>query len=174
MAGTVLIEFAIIFSLQPGVAAAPQGRNEALAPFAACRHISEASARLACFDQAAAALERAVAEERIVILNRQDIRETRRSLFGLARPRLSLIEGETERAEERFEEIETTVSRASQVSPGRWLVTLPDGAQWRMVETSSGMREPRSGARVRIRKAALGSFLMNIDGQRGVRVRRER
>jgi hypothetical protein len=174
MAATVLIGLAMIAGLQQGVPAAPQGRNEALAPFAACRQVAEAAARLACFDRAAAELERAVAEQRIVILNRQDIRETRRSLFGLARPRLSLIEGETERAEERSEEIETVVARASQVSPGRWLVTLPDGAQWRMIETSSGMPEPRSGARVRIRKAALGSFLMNIDGQRGVRVRRER
>ncbi|WP_296502362.1 hypothetical protein [Phenylobacterium sp.] len=40
------------------------------------------------------------------------------------------------------------------------------------IEVQRG-RPPRAGSRVVIKSAAMGSFLLSVDGQRSIRVRRE-
>jgi hypothetical protein len=56
---------------------------------------------------------------------------------------------------------------------GKWVLTLDNGAVWRQTDTESLLREPRPGSRVVIKAAALGSYLMSVDGQRSFRARRE-
>ncbi|HTN14861.1 MAG TPA: hypothetical protein VL094_08655 [Sphingomonadaceae bacterium] len=57
--------------------------------------------------------------------------------------------------------------------PGVYLITLEGGAQWIFTDAvSRGFRPPRKGAIVELQRASLGSFLMVVDGQAGVRVRR--
>jgi len=54
-------------------------------------------------------------------------------------------------------------------------VTLSDGAQWLFAEgVSSQFRLPRRGEEIEIERGALGSFLMRVDGQSPVSVRRLR
>lgn len=53
---------------------------------------------------------------------------------------------------------------------GRYTVTLDDGARWKMTETQPGFAPPRAGEEVRIRKGALGSYLMDVNKQGSVRV----
>ena len=62
---------------------------------------------------------------------------------------------------------------ARQREPGIYLVTIEDGAQWLFSEpVPRNFRPPRKGALVEIKRASLGSFLMVVDGQSAVRVRR--
>jgi hypothetical protein len=145
-----------------------QGSAEALAPFVACRGIQDAAQRLQCFEAATAALEASVRSDRIVILNRQDVSRTQQELFGLARPRLPLIE----REDEEVSEVSSTVKGIRALGYDRWTVELANGAVWRMVEAARA--EPKVGANVRVRKGALGSYIMNVERQRGVRVLRVR
>lgn len=57
----------------------------------------------------------------------------------------------------------------------RWQFTLADGAVWRMTErASSSFRPPAPNETVSIRKAALGSYLMNVGRQSSIRVERVR
>ena len=56
---------------------------------------------------------------------------------------------------------------------GKWIMVLPDGATWQYAEINRYV-EPTRGDKILIKKAALGSFMANIDGQRAVRVERIR
>lgn len=71
------------------------------------------------------------------------------------------------------DEIGARVTSVRQRQPGIYLVTLDGGAQWAFSQgVSRSFRPPRKGSMVEIKRAALGSFLMVIDGQGGVRVNR--
>jgi hypothetical protein len=73
------------------------------------------------------------------------------------------------------DEISTRVSAVQEREPGVYLVTIDGGAQWLFSESvGRSFRAPRKGDTVEIQRASLGSFLMVINGQQGVRVRRVR
>jgi hypothetical protein len=53
---------------------------------------------------------------------------------------------------------------------GHYTVTLDDGARWKMTELQAQFVPPNPGDPIRIRKASLGSYLMDVKGQPAVRV----
>lgn len=70
---------------------------------------------------------------------------------------------------------ETTghVAAARERAPGVYLVTLDSGAQWLFSEsTSRAYKPPRKGDTVRIEHGALGSYMMMVGKQAGVKVTR--
>jgi hypothetical protein len=110
----------------------------------------------------------------LVIVDRGQIRKTRKSLFGLTLPSLGIFgNSEAERREaEAFTEIESTI-KSARMTNYHWSVTLEDGARWVQIDSKTLARDPRPGQKIRIRKAALGSYLANINGQIAIRMRRE-
>jgi len=139
----------------------------------ACRSVSDAAKRLACYDSKVSALDAAAKNDELVVVDRSQIRQARRSLFGLTLPDLGIFGGgKAEREGEGISEIESTIRRAY-YSSYRWNIILDDGARWVQIDTRDPARDPRAGQTIRIRRAALGSFLANIEGQRAIRVRRE-
>ena len=84
------------------------------------------------------------------------------------------------RSQERFDpnrngasEVNVQVAQVAERQPGTYLVTLSNGAQWLFAESvSSNYRPPRRGQTVEIQRGALGSYLMVVDRQQGVRVTR--
>ncbi|HEX8382052.1 MAG TPA: hypothetical protein VF592_01620 [Sphingomonas sp.] len=137
-----------------------------------CRNIVESSARLSCFDAAAAGLDAAVRSREVTVLDRESVRKTRRSLFGFALPRIELFGGREgdDRDEAEFTEINTTVRRVIPVGYGKYDLVLEDGARWSTTE-ALGL-PPRDGVAIRIRKASLGSYFLSIGRQRTVRGKR--
>jgi hypothetical protein len=107
---------------------APQ-RPELFEALVRCRAIADDAARLQCFDGAAANLQQAAEQREIVVVDRQQVRESRRRLFGLALPRLPIFGGGDEE-EDEIDSIESQVASASQIEFGRWLVRLEDGSTW--------------------------------------------
>ena len=128
-----------------------------------CRSTTDDAARLACYDKQVAALAAARENRDVVIVDREQIRKTRRSLFGLTLPKLDIFgsDKDSEREEEEFVQIETTIASASQ-RDGHWTITLEDGARWRQTDTRPLVREPARGVPIKIRRAAMGSFLANV------------
>ena len=53
-------------------------------------------------------------------------------------------------------------------------MVLEDGAVWRQIDGESPFNAPHAGSTVKIRRAALGSFFLNIDGQTAIRAQRSR
>jgi len=138
-----------------------------------CRAITEATARLSCFDTAAAGLQSSVEQRDVLVVDREQVRSARRSLFGLTLPRLGIFGGgdDATREEEEFSQIDTTVQSAS-MRDYAWSLVLADGARWQQIDSRPLAVAPRSGTPIVIRRAALGSFIARVGGQPGIRVRR--
>jgi hypothetical protein len=155
------------------VAAKPKAQdarsNALIQGLAACRGVADEKARLACYDAASARLEQAVERKELVVMDRQEINETRRSLFGFSVPKIPLFRGEGGAQES---EIEATIASAGSMGMGRWQIQLPDGAIWQTSESSLDLRDPKPGQKIVIKKGALGNYFLRINGQRGIRGRR--
>lgn len=154
---------------------APPARPQSFEAVVRCRAITEDAARLVCFDTAVAALQQAQERREVVMVDRQQVREGRRRLFGLTLPRIPIFGGgDDDDDEDAVRTMEGTVSAATQDGLGHWAVTLQDGALWSQVDNNRLAVAPRAGQRVVINRGAMGSYMMRINNQPGIRVRRIR
>ncbi|MFN3537838.1 MAG: hypothetical protein ACK4Y4_10355 [Brevundimonas sp.] len=157
----------------PAMAQAQEAsRPELLNRLTACRAMTDQAARLSCYDAAVEALDVAEREGEVVVVDRNQVRESRRALFGFDLPSLPAF-GRVAAAEEEVSSVETTLSRASRGGDGKWVFRLADGSVWRQVDSESVFFANREGTEVRVRRAALGSFMMTVGSSRAVRVRRD-
>lgn len=153
----------------------------------ACRQIADADDKLACFEREVAALETAVRGREVLVLDREDVREARRGLFGFNLPNIALFgkEANEERRDEDasagkksrgdvedVDRLEARLTDARETGQGRWELVLDTGARWAQTDRTPVLRQPRAGDSVVIRKAALGSYMVSIEGARAFRVRR--
>ncbi|MDT9600944.1 hypothetical protein [Sphingosinicella rhizophila] len=166
---TILFAAILPFSVTTSAwAQAPRVPNE-VEKLHACRDIGNSERRLACYDAAVDQLQRSIGARKIVVMDRDEIRRTKRSLFGLTLSDLPFI-GDKDADDI---EINTSITAARQLPDGKWRLQLAEGGVWHTLESRDYGASPRSGQKVRIRKAAMGSYLMNIAGQRALRVRRQ-
>lgn len=150
----------------------PQQRPEAFEALVRCRALTDDSARLKCFDAAAATLERAAENRDLVVVDRKQIREAKRGLFGLDLPDFNPFGGGGDDGVEEVKSIESTIRSAMQDGNGRWVVTLEDNSTWAQTDNYPLAVNPRRGHKVKIVKASMGSYMMRINNQPGVRARR--
>jgi hypothetical protein len=143
--------------------------NALLQALSACRSVTDEKARLDCYDQASARLSEAVDKKELVVLDRQEIRETRRSLFGFSVPNIPLFRGESGGDDGK---LETTIAGAGRLEGGKWQIRLEDGALWQTTETRLNFSDPRPGQKIVIQRGSLGNYFLRVDGQRGIRGRR--
>jgi len=152
-----------------------QGRPELFEALVRCRSITEATARLQCFDTASAALEQAAERRDVVVVDRAQVRESRRRLFGLALPRLPIFGGGDnghDNDDDEISQIDSTITSAVRNDLGQWQVHLQDGGTWIQTDFNQLAVAPRPGQAVTVRRGALGSYMMRVGRQPGVRVRR--
>ncbi len=143
----------------------------AIKPLLDCRGIADGAARLACFDREAAAFDTALSQRNVVVADREEVKEARRSLFGLSMPTLKLFGGDDDKSE-AMDAIEATIQSAQRGPDRLWRFTLDNGSRWAQTEARAMVRDPKAGMPIRIRRAVAGSFLANVDGQIAIRVRR--
>ena len=136
-----------------------------------CQSVADGAQRLACFDKTVAGMAQAEVKGDLVTIDREQRRAVRRQAFGLTLPSLAMFD-RGERPEEA-DRISAKVKSASQAAYGKWVIVLDDGAIWRQIDDNELYNSPHAGSQVAIRKAMLGSFFMNIDGQQAIRVHRD-
>lgn len=134
----------------------------------ACKAIENAEARLACYDEKVAALDQAQKNEEIILTDKAAVKEAQRGLFGFQIPKLKIFGG----GGEDVAEIESVVKSITANRAGQITIVLEDGARWQQVDTKILNREPRVGDKVRIRTAAMGSFLVNFNEGPAIRMKR--
>lgn len=134
-----------------------------------CRAIAGDVERLACFDKSVDSLERAKKANELAIVSREEVRTARKSLFGLTLPEIKLFNDDRG---EQITEINSTIRSAIQQGNGKWIFVLEDGARWTQIDERSPTATPKVGQTIRIRRAAMGSYLANINKQIAIRVRR--
>lgn len=132
-----------------------------------CKTITDPNDRLACFDNTVEILAEANSKRDIVIAERTTVKEAERGLFGLSLPRIKLFGGDDD---DQINEIETKITNFRRDENGALIFTIEDGARWRQIDSQPQMA--KVGDKIRIRKAALGSFFANINDRSGFKVTR--
>lgn len=166
----IVLAFATAPPTNAQEAAAPAG-TPAIASLSSCRTVSEASERLSCFDRAALELETALRSGEILVVDRAQATAARRQAFGSTSAPADILQ--PPRSEDRVDAIETTLTSATQAGDGRWTFVLADGAIWTQVDTDRVRINNRVGEPVRVRRAAMGSYLLVVGHSGAVRVRRQ-
>lgn len=152
-----------------GPVSAQDQPSESLATLMSCRAIQAQMERLQCYDTATAALAAREQAGEVVVVDRSELQATERRLFGFTLPSLPLLSrGNTE----PVEALTTTLVSASQQSAGKWVFRLSDGSVWRQTDSQAVRSTPRAGAEVTVRRAAMGSFMLDPGAGRSVRVER--
>jgi hypothetical protein len=166
---TVLIATALT-SVSASASAQKDGaRPELLTKLIACQQIGDVPERVACYDRQVAALDQAERKREVALVDRTEVRKARRSLFGFNMPDLRIFErGEDE---PEFTSIDASIQNVSRQG-GRLSMQLDDGTRWIQSDSEELARSPKAGMRVRIRKAAMGSYFANIEKAPAIRVRR--
>ncbi len=161
--------------------AAPDGAATKRAPelqaIVDCRALTDRDARLNCYDSAAAKLDQAEAAGQVVVVNREQVRQVRKDVFGLQLPSLDIFSAVRGKGPVQGEDLDRVTDVAKAVTAdasGRWTIALDSGAVWRQTDNSALANDPHLGSKIEIRQGALGSFFMKVDGQPAFRVHRDR
>jgi len=165
---------ATIFLAVGGARADPDAdaaRPKPLRDLQACRDVMDNTARLACLDKAASAIDSAIKSQQVYFIDKAEAAATRRSIFGLTLPHLKLF-GDKDDSADLITSIDSVIRSASQGRDGNWTVLLEDNSVWQQTDALPFAIDPKRGARVSVKRAALGSFKMRVSEQPPVRVRR--
>jgi hypothetical protein len=136
----------------------------------ACQSIKDNAQRLACYDREVASVGSANARGDLVVMDKEQVRKTRRSLFGLTLPDLGVFGGNELPGE--ADALETTIRGAKEGPDGKWWFNLAEGGTWVQLDSRDFIVDPAPGQPVRVRRAAMGSYLMNVNKQTAFKVHR--
>jgi len=135
-----------------------------------CRQINDSAQRLACYDKAGPALVTASRNGEVNVVDRGQLRQARRSLFGFSMPKLPFFSGD-QSVSDTPDQIETTIKSASDLGYGKYRIKVTEGdAVWETTEES--FLEPKAGQKIIIRRGPLGSYFLRINGNAGIKGRR--
>jgi hypothetical protein len=174
---TIMAAAAGSLAVASGPASAQIDQRTAASIMVECSKIGDPSARLACYDNNIRNVDPSVP---------MPPPTTRAGVGAGAPPAQAGPQGfgfeSVKRREERFtpvapseKQVTATVTAATQREPGIYLVTLSDGAQWLFTDgVAFSFRPPKRGQSIDIERGAMGGYLMRIDGQEPVPVRRLR
>jgi len=155
----------------PAQAQAQAQEADFIAALKACRAIEDEDDRLACYDAKVGAMVSASEAGDVRIVDREDVRRTRRQLFGFSVPDLDILEGD-EQDKETSEVLETTITGARQLTNKAWRFTTAEGAVWEINNAPARLAAIKGGDKVIFKKASLGYYFIRINGQMGVKGRR--
>jgi hypothetical protein len=143
----------LVLATTPALTATPASLDAVLA----CRKLTDDAERLRCYDTVALVPAQPVATK------------TPEQTFGLSAT--AVLQDTTNEPE--LPELQATITKVSTAADGQVTLVLDNGQVWRKVAGSSETRL-REGSSVRIRRAALGSFLMVSTTGQTLRVSRVR
>jgi len=154
--------------LLAAVPAAAQERSKRLDAVVECRKISDSTERLACYDRAVADLDTATKSREVVVVDREQVTEARRSVFGLKLPKIKLFgDGESD----DVATIQSTVTAVGRTRDNKLTFTIEDGARWIQTDNHT-IVGVRVGTQVTLSRGALGTFFATFKGSTSAKVAR--
>jgi hypothetical protein len=175
MTRTILVGwFASTAAVVPSAALAGRESPQGLVTqVISCRGERNEQSRLKCYDDAVGVLSSASEQGQILVVDREDVRLTRRSLFGFSLPKLPFFRGDKSQEDEPSL-LEARIKSARPTGFNKWLVELEDGATWQTTEPDPRGAAPKVGEAIKIRKAAMGSYMITFERSRPLRAMRIR
>jgi hypothetical protein len=164
--------FGLSLPVEAGAATEPTQRAALLGKAVDCLSVKEAAERLACLERSVRALDEAERGRQIVVVDKPQVEADKRARFGLpqaSKPILAPVKSE----QADLKEVAGSIRTADRDRFQKWVFTLEDGSKWQQTDDADLGRWPKAGSAVLIRRAALGSYLMKVDGQRWLKVRRQ-
>lgn len=153
-----------------------------------CANIRDDSSRLACFDSAVGVMKMKTEQNNVIFVDREQVEAVQRDAFGFNLPSIPVLgtifgsTGDKGRKDTRTsaeksasispDSVVLTLDHASDLPNGRLRFVFTNGQVWDQAETLRFSAPKKSDGPVNatIRKAALGSYLMKLDGK-GVSIR---
>ena len=142
--------------------------SDQLEALRACKDIAEDAARLACYDSAAGKLTAAIESGEVQVVDKEDVKEARRGLFGFSLPKIKLFGSDGDDGEQ-LEMLESTITSVSRTRGG-YIFQIKDGdATWEIKKAPMRLRTPKAGDTVVFKKASFNTYFIRIEGQIGVK-----
>ncbi len=155
-------------SLLTSLAIFSYGQAEPLTALFNCENLSSSEAVATCFRNEAQQLRTRIAQGDVMVIDKAAAEERSRSTFGQRRD-------ETIAATlgvEAPDRIESTLASAAALGDGKHRFTLADGSQWLQTDSDRVRPGMRAGQSVVVKRATLGSYFLQIENRRDIRVRR--
>ena len=160
--------FLILATLPTSASAQEKSDDAQLGQLRECQAIVDDASRLACYDREVAAVVAASDAGDIQVVDKEDIRETRRGLFGFSLPKTGIFGG----GDDKDDEVMTSqITSVRQVGREGYRITIAEGSVWQINDPPRRFR-PKVGDDVELERAAMGSFWVRLNGQNGVKGRR--
>lgn len=165
----------------PFAAGASEAQESEIDRIHACSSITDAGARLACFDAAVAAMKQAQASGAVSVVSRAQIQQAEKDSFGLgsaaqASAVTSVATGSSAAAPvaptPEIEVMKVTIATATKRHDGTYRFTLDNGQVWDQTDTVSLGTLSRGTIEGEIRRASMGTFMLKPGNRSAVRVKR--
>lgn len=167
----------VLIAAAPIAAQDSNGESAYVKALRDCQVKTDPVTRLACYDTAVAAMVAASSEGEVRVVDREDVRQTRRKLFGFALPDLGIFGGKSDKEDtahvEEFSTLQTTIAAVRPLK-GSLVLTTAEGAEWQLDEIPARLMRPKVGQTLEIKSGAFSSYFLRIGGQKGVKGRRVR
>jgi len=138
-----------------------------------CRQIEDINQRVACYDRNVDILDKAEADNELIVADREEVKEARKGLFGFRLPKIKLFSGGDDDDDTvEIKEVETTLVSARQFGRGKWRIRLENDSVWEQTDSRKLSSRLKAGTKVVIKRASLGSFLIKIGSNPTLRMRR--
>ena len=166
----------LIAALMTVAAAAAAKEKPAPSPLVSaidrCRQMTDPTQRLACYDAAAGALVQATNSGAVAVVDENEVKKVRHSLFGFSLPKIPFFSGDTT-ANEAQDKIDSTITKVTALNNGYYQLVIADNnAVWVTTDDSVSFYPPKPGQKIEIIRGALGNYFLRINGQVGVRGKR--
>ena len=150
----------------------------------ACAALEADTERLACYDAAVGRLKAAEEAGEVTTVTKTEIEKVEREAFGFSMPSLptltmpkfgrSASDGDSDRsAEGELQTITAAVTNVSVSKINGLRVTLENGQIWQQTDSRKIYYSKKKGVKdAEVRRAAMGSFMMKLDGGSAFRVKR--
>jgi hypothetical protein len=173
LSGTRLVLIAAaLASATPALAKEKPAASPLVTAIDRCRQIPDPTQRLACYDAAAGALVQATNSGAVAIVDQNEVKKVRHSLFGFSLPKIPFFTGDTT-ANEAQNQLDSTITSVKALNNGYFRIVIADNnAVWETTDDYTSFDPPKAGQKIEIVRGALGNYFLRINGQLGVRGRR--
>jgi hypothetical protein len=166
----VIVGISAVLAMPVVARKAPATRTPAsIQSLLACQSITDPGQRLSCFDKAAQGLSDAMTRRDVVVVDKMQATEAKRSLFGFSVPNFSALFGG---GDEQVNQIESTVAAAFENGYEGWTIKLADGSTWQQTDGATVAVPPRRGDKVIVKRGTMGSYFLKLGSQPGIRAKR--